>query len=294
MTKKQKIEELLIEAVKNNNSNLSDVISENSHAVKTSQIDDGCNAKVVNFNREKRKYNLRVNVLEWTNRDFAIYMKIKYKEKYKEDWQLNVINITLYFDKIKDEVLKIYGHCDNVIMRDYINFFFSRWSNYFKNKSKDKILYKKAFKNHEPLKDFVNCHDYKASIQKILKKDKKDNSQKEINDEMMEKSYLLGDSNFILEYGLILTVNWLIVKRAYDIKKAVNYVANAFYKLHKKHISQYALNNTKKYEPYPDWFLFKKYNIILQVLNEKVKSNMSLSINFVKDIKKFNFLRRSI
>jgi len=292
MTKKQKIEKLLTEAVKNNNAD--NVISRNSHTVSISEVEDGSNAKIIGFDRRKKKYDLRTNIVEWTNRDFAIYMKHKYYERYKENWDSNVINITVYIDKIKDEVENIYGHCDNIIMRDYIVFFFDRWADYFKNKNKNKLLYKKNFKSEDVLKDFVEHYDYKGSVDKILNKEKEFCTEDKFNNEVMEKSYLLGDSNFVLEYGIILSVNWLILIRGYGLKDAVNYVANAFYKLYKKKVAKKVLSNTKNFCPYPNWFIFKNYDIIIEVLNKKVNDNMSLTINFVKDVKKFNFLRRSI
>jgi hypothetical protein len=65
----------------------------------------------------KIKGEIKSNLADWTNRDFALYIKNKYEEKYSADWGLNVVGVVTYIGRIKQSILDNLGFCDNIVFK---------------------------------------------------------------------------------------------------------------------------------------------------------------------------------
>ena len=293
MLKKKNVKNILIDAVKNTNLKCSkDLIKENSYKVKSSEIVSK-GPRIVNFDDGVRRVdNIKINLAEWTNRDFGLYVKQQYYKKFKHEWSPTATNITIYFNNIKEAVNDIVGFCDNIVMKEYIDYFFSKWAEFYRDKSKN-ILYLNSFKKPDAISDFYSIYNYTNSIKKYTEK-KEVSTDIILTEDILNKSYLLGIQNFILEFGLIIPCCWLINRLNYNIKSSVNMVAKAFLVSCKKNNDKEVLKNTKKYEPYPNWFPFKKYEVILLAVEKKTKNKIELSVAFNDTQDKYDFLRRKM
>lgn len=286
--KEQQVKDILIKSIRK--TSLPSLVDEHSYKTKKSQVISAKKekAKVAKFDGPKRKNHIKDDLAEWNNRDFSIYILSKYNKKYKDNWLPSIANIAVQLDRIKESIHDILGFCDNIVFKDYIDNFFSNWSDYYRRRANN-VLYLSHLRGKESINEFVDKYNYQNSLKRhsTLSKSKK---QKECVDIDLDNSYLLGDKNFVSDYGIILTCNWLIMRKKYDIRKAANYVARAFLKLFKKGMADLSIKSTVKYSPYPSWFVFKKYRVILQAVKRKTNKEINMDIEFIEN-DKFCFLK---
>jgi len=285
--KKNDVVDLIKNAI--STSSIKDVIDENSYQVKQSYVKSS--GKIVDFNGEhKRKLSgIRTNLAEWNNRDFSLYMKKKYKESFKVEWQPSIINITVNINSMKQAVYDIVGFCDNVTLKEYIDSFFAKWASFYTSRSEG-VLYVNQFKQSDAIVDFASRYDRNEALQKYKSENKKEKVTESSLDNM-EKSYLLGLDNFVLDYGVVFACNWLMIKKSKSRSIVANEVARSLYKLYNNKSLDNALKNTEKYSPYPNWMPFKQHDVILTALGKKIEKSFSLNIEYLKGITKYDFIK---
>jgi len=283
----KKVKDILIQSISDKKSS-TDLIKEHSYQADKSQILPAKSekAKVVEF-KTKRKNGIKSDLDEWNNRDFAIYILSQYSKKYGRNWLPSISNIAVQLGRVKEAVHDVLGFCDNLVFKDYIDSFFRNWSDHYKRRASN-VLYLSHLRGNEAVEEFSSRYNY----QDRLRYHAKGNEQKlkKCAETDLDNSYLLGDENFVSDHGIVLTCNWLIIKRDYDLKKAANYVAKAFLKIFNKGRAETVIKSTIKHSPYPSWFRFKNYNIILQAVSKKTDKEIQMKIEFTDD-SKFAFLK---
>jgi hypothetical protein len=269
MIQEDKIEDLLVGAVKTAKKKTArkspkEILANNTYTVKNSKVEKESGAELVDFSERKRTYQPKSDdLLEWSNRDFSLYIKNKYRKRYSSHWSPSIPSITLRLNNIKEVIDDLVGFCDNITFKDYIDFFFSEWADYWRSKNKGKVLYLTVFYDKQSVKDFASKYDYQSSVKNYLNDNKTEADSPKmlsLSNKMMEQSHLLGISNLVEEYGIILSANWLIYKRNYDGDDVIKQMHKALLSLHKKKILSKAIEATEKYSPYPSRFLFKDIN----------------------------------
>jgi len=286
----KKVKDLLMKSISGKKT-ASDLIKEHTYTSSKSQIctdNKSRQAKVVGFGNGKRKNHIKDSLIDWNNRDFAIYILAKYKEQHKCSWKPTIPNVAVQLGRVKEAIHDTLGFCDNLVFFDYINHFFRNWSDYYKRKASN-TLYLNQLRGDEAVTEFASIYDYQSSLRNYEKRNKTP-EKKGCTEVDLDNAYLLGDENFVSDYGIILTCNWLILKRNYNVKKAVNYVARAFLKISKKGRADSVIKSTIKQSPYPSWFKFKNYNIILQAVGKITGKEIQMKIDFTDD-NKFQFTK---
>jgi len=288
ITKKDDIADMIKSAVSESGKPSKEIIEENSYKVKTSVVKSG--KKTVDFDDGpvRQFKGIKENLAEWTSRDFALYIKAKYKKTFKSDWEPTVVNVTVNINAIKEGVYNVMGFCDNVVLKEYEDYFFSKWAVFHRNKSNN-ILYINRFKQQDALVDFAEHYDYNASIKKYKKITP--NLEAELKEEDLRNSYLLGTNNLVLDYGIVISCNWLMMKNKMSLKHAANEVAKSAYKLFLDGLIERVLDNTKKYSPYPDWMVFQQPSVILSALSKKTGKDLNIDVSFSKKVTNYNFLK---
>ncbi len=244
--------------------------------------------------KPKKYRKIRDDLLEWKNNDFALYISKKYISEYHDVWQFPLMSITMYLDRIKDKIDNVLGFCDNITFKDYVDYFFKNWSDDYKNKHKTAMLTLKSFTYSAPIKGFVSQYHYRDRVKAYNKEhDKTVKSAVFVNNKRLREAFLLGAEHFVLEYGLVLPVNWMVVCDDRELKEAANYIAKAMYSLYQKGRLEEIFIATKKYAPYPKWLFFKDHQILINSLNKKTNNSFRLDIDFTGD-KGFSFLRSKI
>ena len=102
--------------------------------------------------------------------------------------------------------------------------------------------------------------------------------------EEMDAAYKIHAKCFILTYGVILPVNYLIYIKELTLEQAIAYVRKAVSKICEKDNTkmQTILSTTQRFGPYPKWFQFLD-------INEFVKGKIDIS----DDNQIYDFLRSS-
>jgi len=242
---------------------------------------------VIGDKKPRKHREIRENLLEWKNNDFSMYMSQIYIKKYNDVWQFSLINITMYLDKIKDKLDGVLGFCDNITFKDYIDYFFSVWADDYKKG----MLTLKSFIYSTPIRAFASQYNYRERVKEYNQlHEQSAKSAIFVSNKRLREAFLLGSEHFVLEYGLILPINWLVVCDDRELKEAANYVAKAMYSLYQKGRIDDVFTATKKYSPYPKWLFFKDHKILINSLQKKTGNNFSLEIKFTGN-KGFSFLR---
>jgi hypothetical protein len=223
----------------------------------------GDGIQYVDFNQKvKTPLKTKENLIDWNNRDFAIYIKEKNEAKFGAYWDLNFVGVVTYVNRIKEKILSLFGFCDNLVFRDYIDFYFERWASYYREKNRDKIAYLKPMLHDHIVASFIDGYDYNRRIKETSFGKKKEiplTNEQFVGKlkENLYKSYLLGLNSFLLEYGFVVPVNWLIVEKKMEYKKAIDCISVVLDKVNRSSIFNKIVESTNNYSPYPEWFPFK-------------------------------------
>jgi len=231
------------------------------------------------------------DVTNWTNKDFSFYIKKIYLKRYNEDWIPTVLNLQVYMNRVKEDLQNVLGFCDNIAFKDYVDYLFGNWLDSVREKSKGDV-YISALRDEKAMVDFVSSYDYPQRVKFYLKKTDDSSSKNESPAMMeMEQSYLLGIENLVMEYGIVLSVNFLHFYHDFGVREAANSVAKAFFVLYSKGKWEKAKEATVKNSPYPNWFKFKKYEAILDAINKKIDTPVTLDVVFNDNKENYDFLR---
>jgi len=235
-------------------------------------------AKEIDFKDIKGKTNSgKKDLQDWNNRDFAIYLLDSFKNKYSRDHKCLLTGTTLYMPRVQSEISKAVGFCDNIVFKDYIDFYYDKWASKFLQKSNE--FFVNTLKEESVLRDFAKNYSYRENI---------------INDKQslvqeLESSYKISLENFVLDYGIIVSINWLI-KNNHDSKDAMRSVCNVILK--NIDLIDSILLKTKKLSPYPESLKFKKYKEYLDIVSKKIERKIDHDVMFTskKSQTKWNFL----
>ncbi len=229
----------------------------------------------------KGKGNLKGDPAEWVDKNFALYISQQCLEKNSISWDLNIYFVVLHVKRIRDAVREYLGFCDNIVLQDYIKFFFSKWSHNYNN-----CFYLiKAMVFNDPLREFAEDYDYKSRLDKyfnpVVESTKKP-LKKNLTDENINSSYLLGEEAFVLTCGAISSVNWLMSNYSYKEEEAIQFVAKSINEIKSEQIVKSVLDKTIEMSPYPISFDFKDFSIIGKEigLNKEQISEISDKVKF--------------
>lgn len=256
-------------------------------------------AKKGDFSKLKKKssWQIKQDLFDWTNRDFALYISKCYKQKYDSYLDASLVGMTTYLPRVKQALLDSIGFCDNIVTKDYIEFFFEKWAEHFRiNSEKDRFSIQ-TMRFKEPIIDFAEEYDYKARVQHYTNPSEQKTSEslqaplKITNDKMLE-AYSVGIENFVLEYGVIATVNWLIMSKGEESKEAAKKVIVAASRLNSQGAIEKVKYITKKLSPYPSWFVAKNYKVIFNALNKRIDAKINDEIQFNSQEANWEIFRR--
>jgi len=236
------------------------------------------NSKIHNQRKSK-------DILNWNGVDFASYVKDKYYIKYGKSLELNLTSSANEIQKLKDEILEIFGYINNVLVKMYLDFFIQR---YMDQKITKTPFYFTQLKDKKYIKSFyIFCRDnigYKIDKQIIVSK------TKDINESNLENSFYLHKIVLVREYGIILTINWLIINKKYSRKDALEMILYTCLDSYKNGILKDIIDVTENLSPYPKQFVFKEIDKVNKYLTKKTGQEIAIKVLFSEN-NKFNFIR---
>ena len=278
--------------VKNKKRKIKTNSKETSYSNKEGLNLDVSDASVVDWKdiKSSRKYFKKKDSLdEWTTFDFFNYTSEVYERIFKKDgfWNLRRGGASLELNKIADLLEDNFGFKTNLMIRDYIDFFFKYFAK--KYKSKNNNFYFSQLRKDEVIKSFVDSYNFEESFRRFS--DQKENNYKCIYVKDINASYKNGMFYFLLSYGIIIPFNWLLFNKKMNKKDVIKSIMLNLNKAKEENVLDVVLKKTQLYSPYPEWFVFKKIDYLLKSIGEVQKFN----IDFVSssDIdKRYKFMKK--
>jgi len=243
-------------------------------------------SELVEYNislKKNKKSLLKEKVDDWENVDFFLYMSKKFSDMFSKKIELKKSGSCTQINNLRDDIMQIFGDCNNFILKEYFDFYIERFL--FTVASSPSGFSFSEMKNKNCLKSFVSF------CKNLIKPENESNKEVIVNKlskKEVEASYLLNLERLVLDYGFIISVQWLIFYRKFDVKKSLTTVVMVLDKLNKKIDISNIISVTEKFSPYPDWFIFKNVDFFIS----RYGKNMSIYfVNNDEQLKEFSFLR---
>jgi len=256
-------------------------------------VSDGL-AKMVDFNQIKghlKRTEPRENVLEWELQDVAMYIRSKYAKKYKKDWGHRITGVCIELKRIYDRIIDIYGHCDVLVMKDYIDYIFYTYIDRMIDKSGG-VFYIRNFREDKYICSFSEKYNYKRSFEKVtnaIKNDKESIENIPMDNKKIEEYFILSEEEFVFTYGVIVCIFWLINCKGYSNKDATSRILEICKKIHKKGEFKLVKERTELLSPYHSSIKFPKMCEFVENIDGRFRIDVDYSdIDIVKN--KFKFL----
>lgn len=229
--------------------------------------------------KTKRRYKRKEKLSMWLKTDFALYIKDLYWQRYQEDWGFSPQAVANAIAKVMDNIRDNLGFVTNLVVRDYIDFFFQEHID--KAIKECEQFFMSRLYSKDIIRIFAETYDHNAAVVREQNKNKLIQKQEAIvnitNDDL-EQSYMLGEESLICEYGLVLAVNWMWAKKKIEKKEIVLKVCQVCSKLNAAGKFDVIRRATEKYK-YPSWFKFQKPNELLLKVDDSLKVNVEFTTN---------------
>jgi len=198
------------------------------------------------------------DINKWNNRDFVNYAYNFYRKRYKKDWKLRFPAATLSMERIRTKLSALFGTDNNIIVRDYIQYSFEQgYIDKFIEKYK-KFYFNQLLYNYLLESFYLNYNIEYSENKEKQKKQELSFNQLILSDKEIEESFLLSEETLLFDFGVVITVNWFILKKNLQEEEAISKVYNIYKNIYNKGLFEVIKISTEKWSPYPDWFLFKK------------------------------------
>ena len=249
-------------------------------------IEDMCKNNYIEYDQirgsNRKERNVAIN--DWNGFDFVSYINQCYYEKTNLYLDLNTIGCAKEVLIIKDLLLEKIGAINNTILKLYIDFFMDKYLTYLiKNRRQFFFL---QLKNTKPIRQFSQLVKDK-NIVSIEKSKSIDKDQCLLDN--MESSLYLGEDKLVLSFGIMLSLNWLIVNKSYSRKEAFTAIVSALEKIIKQNKLKECIAVTESYNDYPNHMPYKANITIAEKLSEILDCDIAFNITF-SDNSKFKFL----
>jgi len=159
--------------------------------------------------RKVSRYQSR-DLAEWSQRDFSFYMEKEYSETVGEPWSFNLLGVTTYLSRVKTQLRDSYGFCDNILLKAYIDYFYREWLLYCKDFNIKFWLH--FMLNKKPLSAFCSAYNYQDNSTPAATTSPSTNVDNSVSEKDLDMFYSLSFEALVFNYGLILSINYLLEK----------------------------------------------------------------------------------
>ena len=232
----------------------------------------------------KRSFKEKNSLEEWGPYDFFDFAQKLYIKKYKVRWDLNRAGNSLEINKVRDKLEDAFGFCCNLMLRDHIVFFFDHYIDNYKNKNG---FYFSQLRMDWIINSFKDSYNYRERFSTYILKEKQKNKKYELTKVEMQKSYDMGETTLVGNYGVVIALNWLLTVKRKAPDHAVKIVVDACKEMFKRDMIDIVKKATEAYSPYPSNLSFKNPQLIFN----KIDRNIQLNVEF-NDSDKMKFLQK--
>lgn len=258
---------------KNNESEKqSDIIANNEDFSITEIETDFCSYGDI---YKKRKIREKDTLEEWGPFDFFRYAHNIYINKYGRDWDLNIAGNSVVINRIRDKFYDLFGFCCNLIMKDYINFFFDEDIDEIIKKGYD-FNFMHMLSDYS-ITSFYDNYNFSERFADYTRREKKQDKKQDLTKKGIKEAFLIGDSTLIGNYGIVIAFNWMLMAEKIPNRKATEMILVACKEMNKKGIINIVKNSTEFYSPYPLKLVFKSPQLVM----DKIDKNIKLKVKFI-------------
>lgn len=262
------------------------IITSNDEGVEI--VSDG--PKFVEWKRRKRRnwtFDPNKPITEWKAWDLFEFAHQLYVKKYNKEWNLRRQGNSLVILQIFEKLESKFGSNNYLLMRDYVIYFFEKHIDNFVKRKANNDSFFDHMNRKDVIKSFCVSYDYRKNFMRY-DEIKKEKIKKTVSNSDLESAYLLSVGTLVSDYGIILAINWLVVKKKFKKKDAAKMVFDTCQSMYNKDVFSMIVESTEKYSPYPDWLIFKKCSII----TDRISKNIEINVKFLKSEKKrLDFLK---
>lgn len=230
--------------------------------------------------RLRKKHSLD----EWGAFDFVRFAHKLYLKKYRTDWDLKIGGSSLEINRIKDRLVDVFGYCCNLMMYDYIVYFFDYHINDFEQKGG---FYFSQLRKDWVILAFKETYNFRERFVNYMTAKKQKNKKYKLTKDEIQKSYDASDANLVGNYGVVIALNWLLKIKKINKKEAIKIVVDACIAMNKKNMIDIIVSATEIYSPYPSNLAF----ISPQLIFDKIDNDIVLNVDFNKN-NKMKFLQK--
>lgn len=241
---------------------------------------------------KKDTWRIRTDVFQWNNRDIAIYINEKYYKKFDKKWEVSLVGVTTQANRIKKVIFDILGFCDTIVVKDYLDYFFQFWVD-FKVIGKEKNLYFNSLLDKDCVTEFLSNYNYADRIKFYTSGGDSDYHGKmpSVKYEDIEQSYYLGIDSLVVDYGIIIAMNFLL-KQGKDMDSSLKLVLGAIKRVFRDSDSSVLLDITNSYSPYSDKMIFKDHEKISKLVRNKFGKEVEFNVVYLNNINRWKYFER--
>ena len=189
---------------------------------------------------------------KWNNNDIRWYFKDKYFEKYGAKLHVPIIACHNEISQILYSFSKKLGtEPPKSIFKDYIDYFFDRFADE-EIKSRGKLSFY-ALTRERAILLFVDNHGLEIKNTKTSTKAEEIKVKKlDLDIGQITDAYRISPKNMLLQYGLVITANFLILIKNKSAENSIKYIENGLLKLTEEEKEE-VIKVTKNWGPYPKY-----------------------------------------
>lgn len=237
-----------------------------------------CGYEEIGKLRKHRVPKKKNSLEEWGAFDFFRFAHSLYMKRFGNPWDLKIGGNSLVINRIRDKFYDTMGYCCNLIMRDYIVFFFDNYISDFVKTHGD--FYFSQMNENWLISLFRDQYDFVQSFRNYVQKERRGVEVKnEISIEGIQESFQIGDTTLLGNYGIVVALNWLVTVKKMDRKKATKLVIGACQEMHKRNLINAVIQSTELYSPYPDSLPFKSPDKLINRVDKSIKFNIEFNDN---------------
>jgi len=226
----------------------------------------------------KRKIVDKSNLEEWGAFDFFYYTEKKYINKYGSKMNLNVGGNSVEINRIRDKFYDMFGFCCNLIMRDYIDFFFDNYMDQMLRE--DGNFFFRQMRHEKIMCEFYDGYNFSQSFMRYTESEKAERDDS-LSGQAIKDAYQIGDISLVSNYGIVISLNWLIKVKKISFTESARIVVNACRDLAAKGMADVIKSSTEMYSPYPSSIIFKDPQLVMNKIDKGIKLSVEFNDNGV-------------
>jgi len=230
--------------------------------------------------KKVRRFKEKKEIDLWGNQEFVRYVKRLHFERFSRRLQIKMPPACVYIQRIQDAILDILGFCDNVVLRDYCDYFFRKDAARLAAKYNGFHFAQMLYSNI--IVEFACKYRYRSN--RPIPADKQCIAAEDI-----ENAYILGPDILVRDFGIIIAMNWLILREGFGSDAAACYLLESLRKMCQNKQFNFVKLATERWNPYPIWLPFTAVKELLR----KIDTSLDIAVMVSSDLDhKFAFLRR--